>query len=289
MKNNLFLKNALSLGAGLVLASSALTVSAQSLRTFPGYNTSVFAANDDHVLTGRNIGFDVNFFGNTYSLLNLSNNGNVQFNSSFGTYTPFNLTGLTGNPIIAPFFADVDTRGIGNNPMTYGTGSLGGFNAFAANWVNVGVFPSQLIFNTFQLVFINRTDTGSGNFDFEFNYTDINWEAGTASGAPMGGLGGVAARAGYNSGTGSFLELAGSGINGAFLDTNSTTGLIYNQLGTPFDGANQNGRYAFQVRNGGVLPPSTPVPEPSTYGLMASAVLVGLIAIRRRQKKNGSV
>ncbi len=284
---NTRLNHALRLGAGLLLATTALTASAQALRTFTGSTANTFAANDDNVLSGLNIGFGVNFFGNSYTLLNLSNNGNVQFNSAFGDYTPFNLTGPTGNPIIAPFFADVDTRAPGSLPTTYGTGTLGGFNAFAANWEHVGVYNSQSIFNSFQLVLIDRSDTGAGNFDFEFNYTLINWEAGTASGAPSGGLGGTAARAGFNSGTGTFLELAGSGINGAFLDTNLATGLIHNQLGTPFDGAILAGRYDFQVRNGTVTvepPPTSAVPEPSTYGLMASAVLVGLVVVRRRKQ-----
>lgn len=284
---NARINHAIRLGAGLLLATTALTASAQALRTFTGSTANSFAANDDNVLSGLNIGFGINFFGNTFTQLNLSNNGNVQFNSSFGTFTPFNLTGPTGNPIIAPFFADVDTRAPGSLTTTYGTGTLGGFNAFAANWEHVGVFPSQSIFNSFQLVLIDRSATGAGNFDFEFNYTLINWEAGTASSAPPGGLGGVAARAGFNSGTGTFLELAGSGVNGGFLDTNLVTGLIHNQLGTPFDGANLSGRYDFQVRNGTVTvepPPTSAVPEPSTYGLIASAVLVGMVVIRRRKQ-----
>ncbi len=281
------INNAFRLGAGLLFAATAINASAQVLRSFAGSTANTFAANDDNVLTGINIGFGVNFFGNDFTQLNLSNNGNVQFSSSFGTFTPFNLTGATGDPIIAPFFADVDTRAAGSNPVTYGTGTLGGFDAFAANWDQVGVYNQISIFNTFQLVLINRSDTGAGNFDFEFNYSLVNWETGTASGGSSSGLGGISARAGYNSGTGTFFELTGSGVNGGFLDTNLTTGLIYNQLGTPFDGANMAGRYDFQVRNGNVTiePPTfVPVPEPSTYGLMAVAMLAGLVALRRRKQ-----
>ena len=278
------IKSALRLGAGLFIATLALTASGQALRTITGFTDLTFARNDDSSLSGVSIGFTPNFFGTSYSTLYLNNNGNVTFNSSLGTYTPFSLIGATGNPIIAPFFGDVDTRGPGN-PTMYGTGTLGGHNAFAVNWINVGVYSEQDIFNTFQLVLIDRSDIGVGAFDFEFNYTDINWEAGTASGAPAGGLGGVSAHAGYNSGTGSFFEIPGSGVNGAFVDTNHVSGLIYNQLGTPFDGANLPGRYDFSVRNGEVEP-LTPVPEPSTYGILGSMLLCGVVAFRRWRRSS---
>jgi hypothetical protein len=50
----------------------------------------------------------------------------------------------------------------------------------------------------FQLVLIERSDTGAGNFDFEFNYDQIQWEARNASGG-VNGLGGSSARAGFSS------------------------------------------------------------------------------------------
>ncbi|MEO6874400.1 MAG: nidogen-like domain-containing protein, partial [Opitutaceae bacterium] len=281
------------IAAGLMFASIALTCSASAIRTITGFTNQTFARNDDDVLTGVGIGFGANFFGNTYTTLSLSNNGNVQFNGNDGTFTPYNLTGPTGNPIIAPFFADVDTRDSGEvpnggNPTMYGTGTLGGHNAFAANWINVGDYNELPIFNTFQLVLIDRSDTGAGNFDFEFNYTKINWEAGTASGSDNQGLGGTSARAGYNSGTGNFYELPGSGVNGAFLDNNLASGLIHNQFGTPFDNANLNGRYDFSVRNGGVVNVN-PVPEPSTYGILGTVLLGGIAMFRRRRRAALSV
>ena len=55
------------------------------------------------------------------------------------------------------------------------------------NWVNVGVYSELPIYNTFQLVMIDRSDIATGDFDFEFNYTDINWETGQASGSDSNG------------------------------------------------------------------------------------------------------
>ena len=278
---NATITNTLRVGAGLLLASLALTSSAQSLRPITGFTNLTFARNDDNVLSNVSIGFNVNFFGNNYNELFLSNNGNVQFNFADGTYTPFSLVGATGNPIIAPFFADVDTRGLDSNTTQYGTGTLGGHNVFAVNWERVGVYSVLPIYNTFQLLLIDRSDTGAGNFDFEFNYTDINWESGQASGSNALGLGGVSVHVGYNSGTGTFFEFPGSGVNGAFLDTNLVSGLIYNQFGTPFDNATSLGRYDFQVRNGIVENPLQPVPEPSTYGILGSVLLCGVAGFRR--------
>ena len=43
-------------------------------------------------------------------------------------------------------------------------------------------------------------------------------------------------------------ELPGSGVEGAFLDTNVVTGLIYHNLNSPVPG-----RYIFSFRNGATL------------------------------------
>src|SRR5262249_34555529 len=76
-----------------------------------GFGEGVLPANDD----GSTGFIDVtsvfaqglNFFGQTYTGFYINNNGNITFNSPLGEFTPFALTGNTGQPIIAPFFADV--------------------------------------------------------------------------------------------------------------------------------------------------------------------------------------
>ena len=42
----------------------------------------------------------------------MNNNGDMTFNALFSNYTPRPFP-IQGNPMIAPFFADVDTRGTG--------------------------------------------------------------------------------------------------------------------------------------------------------------------------------
>jgi hypothetical protein len=58
------------------------------------------------------------------------------------------------------------------------------------------------------------------------------------------GPGGSPSRAGFASAGGNSFEFSGSGTPGAFLDSNLTTGLIYND----FNSSSQ-GRYLFQFRN----------------------------------------
>ncbi len=252
------------------------------IRSFTGFDANTLARNDDGSTGLVNIGFNANFFGTTYTQLFVNNNGNLTFDNALSTFTPFGLSG-TSRVIIAPFFGDVDTRASDSNEVTYGTGTLGGHNAFAANYINVGVFEQLPIHNSFQVVLVDRSDIAAGAFDFEFNFTTINWETGQASGGNSLGLGGNSARVGYSNGSTTSFELAGSGVNGAFLDSNLVSGLIHNSLGTPFDGATMNGRYDFSVRNGTVIG-LTGVPEPATYGLFAAVGLLGLVMTRRKLK-----
>ncbi|MHC4500740.1 MAG: nidogen-like domain-containing protein, partial [Planctomycetota bacterium] len=214
----------------------------------PGFNSQALAANDDGSTGMVDIGFEINYFGLIASSLYVNNNGNVTFFQPLGQFTPFGLTTNIGTPIIAPFFADVDTSGAGSPLVTYGQGTVDGHNAFGANWLDVGYFAQHMDnLNRFQLILIERPDRGRGSFDIELNYEQIQWETGDASGG-IAGLGGQSANVGFSRGTGlaeTFYEFAGSGINGAFLDTNITTGLIHGSRNSL-----RNGRYIFSVNQG---------------------------------------
>jgi hypothetical protein len=225
-----------TIGAGGVLKSAA----------YVGCTTNTLPANDDGSTGLVTLPNPVNFFGHSYSGLYINNNGNVTFDSSMYNYTPFDLTS-TSHVIIAPFFGDVDTRGTGSGVVTYGPTNFGGRPAMCVNWVNVGYYALHTDkLNSFQLLLVDRSDSAAGDFDIIMNYDKIQWETGDASGG-RGGLGGFSARVGYSNGTGApntSLELGGSAINGAFLDS-SSGGLIHRSRNTLV-----LGRYVFAVRSG---------------------------------------
>jgi len=233
-----------------------------------GFESVTFPGNDDGSTGPVSLGFTLNFYGVSRSSVYVNNNGNVTFDSPLGTYTPFSLLS-TNAQIIAPFFADVDTRA--GNLTRYGTGTFEGRNAFGVTWREVGYYSQNTDkLNSFQLLLVDRSDIAPGDFDIIFNYDQIQWETGDASGG-SNGLGGSSARAGWSNGVNAFFELPGSAVNGAFLDSNLVSGLIYNRLNSSVDG-----RYIFNVRGGSVV---SEIPEPSTFTLLLAPL--ALFAIRR--------
>jgi hypothetical protein len=225
-------------------------VQAQSIRPNPGFNSSSIPANDDGSSGLEPLGFTINFFGKLRSSGYVNNNGNITFDNPLATYTPFGLV-KTEREIIAPFFADVDTRA--GALVTYGRDTVNGHQAFGANYINVGYFAKHSDkLNSFQVVLIDRSDTGAGNFDIEFNYGHILWETGDASGG-VGGYGGVPATVGWSNGDpDSSYQLPGSLISGQFLDGGPHA--LFRQTVNASGKAAVPGRLIYRARDGQISP-----------------------------------
>jgi hypothetical protein len=265
------------LAASLLLAGFLTGVSpAQAIRDNAGFRANSVPRNDDGSSALEPLGFTINFFGKLRTHGYVNNNGNVTFDSSLSTFTPFGLES-TQREIVAAFFADVDTRPQGSKLVTYGQDMVDGRRAFGVNYIDVGYYNVRADkLNSFQIVLIERADAGTGSFDIEFNYQRINWETGEASGG-VGGYGGTSAAVGWSNGSGdpgTSFELDGSLAPGSFLD-GSRRSLIRNRLNSAIPG-----RYIFRARNGQILPPLTittgcPLPPAfagSPYALRFSAV-----------------
>lgn len=186
-----------------------------------GYGEFVLTRNDD----GSTGAIDItsvfgesglNFFGANYTQLFVNNNGNITFGDPLSAYTPGQITAGFGNPIIAPFWADVDTRnGEGVTDLVYYDLDAK-HGIFTVTWDQVGYYSEHLApSNSFQLQLI---DEHNGNFDIVFRYQDIGWTSGDASN-------GVAARAGYAAGNDSdYFELSQSGDDAAMQSLPDDTG-----------------------------------------------------------------
>ncbi len=255
------------------LATTGLA-QAGAIRDMDLFTSNTLAANDDGSTAKINLGFNIDFFGLKTSSLFVNNNGNVTFDNAMQTYTPFGLQN-TNSQILAPFFADVDTRNIASGKVQFGQNTLNGRNVFGVNWFNVGYFESKANkLNQFQLIITDRSDIYAGDFDFEFNYDQVQWETGSASSSGgVDGLGGNSARIGWSNGNVKSFELTGSAVNGALLD-NGANALVKNSLNSTVAG-----RYVFNVRNGQVLPPA-PVSAPGS--LLLFTMGIATLWLRRR-------
>lgn len=229
----------------LALASAGVTAHAAPLLDgfggSAGYGELAMLPNDDGSSNQINLPFAINFFGNSYDQFYINNNGNITFNGSVSTYTP-NAFPISSQPMIAPYWGDVDTRGTGAVYV-----AAPNTDTVVITWNNVGYFSSHTDkVNNFQLILTNRADTGAGNFDVTFRYDQLEWTTGDASGG-SGGLGGTPAQAGYDAGNGvNFFTLPGSRTADVLMlaDTSNVS------LTTP-------GLWSFAIRDGGLPDGST--------------------------------
>ncbi len=158
--------------------------------------TLALAPNDDGSSSLITLPFTFTLYGEVYNSLYINNNGNVSFVNAYGTYSSSSFPNASYK-MVAPFWADVDTRGAGT--VKYKLTS----NALYVNWTAVGYYNSMVDkLNSFQLIISDGADpviAGGNNVSFCFG--DMQWTTGSAS-MGVGGFGGIPATVGANQGDG---------------------------------------------------------------------------------------
>ncbi len=218
--------------------------------------------NDDDVTLAINLPFTFDLFGSPQTQVFINNNGNISFGSSFTTFTSTGFP-VAGFPMIAPFWADVDTRDGGSGVVYYKIDA----NRLTVTWDHVGYYSSHSnLLSTFQVIISDGTDplVGLGQ-NVCFCYGDMGWTTGDAS-SGVGGFGGVPATVGIN---------AGDGTNFFQLGLFDQTGNAYDGPGGANDGVDflDNTRQCFVT---GTIQNSPPIFINSPSGCLGASVGVPL-------------
>jgi gliding motility-associated-like protein len=154
--------------------------------------------NDDGSSPNITLPFNFCFYGQNMNSCYINNNGNVSFGASYGTFTANSFPDPTFI-MVAPFWADVDTRAAGSGIVYYKLTPT----SLIVRWQTVGyyaLYDDKL--NDFQLILTDGNDPilPPGN-NVSFCYGDMQWTTGDASGG-TNGFGGNAATVGVNRGNG---------------------------------------------------------------------------------------
>jgi type IX secretion system substrate protein/nidogen-like len=160
--------------------------------------TLAMAPNDDGSSGLIGLPFIFNFYGTNYNSVYINNNGNISFGTTYGTFTA-NPFPDPSYEMIAPFWADVDTRDTLSGQVYFKITPT----SMIVKWDNVGyysVMSDKL--NTFQLIITDGSDPIlPAGMNTSFCYGDMQWTTGAAS-SGINGFGGVPATVGVNKGDG---------------------------------------------------------------------------------------
>lgn len=142
--------------------------------------------------------FSFNFYGTNYDTIYINNNGNISFGTAYSVFTANSFPDPTFR-MVAPFWADVDTRDLNSGLVYYQLSPT----HLVVRWDSVGYFANHYDkLNTFQLIITNGQDTIlPPGTNVSFCYGDMQWTTGDASNG-SNGFGGSPSTTGVNQGNG---------------------------------------------------------------------------------------
>lgn len=153
--------------------------------------------NDDGSSSIVSIPFTFCLYGTNWNNCYINNNGNISFGSPYGTFTASGFPNASFI-MVAPFWSDVDTRGIPSGLPYYKITPT----YMVVQWDSVGYYNSYFDkLNTFQVIITNGSDLIVPGGNVSFCYKDMQWTTGDASGG-INGFNGSDAIVGANSGDG---------------------------------------------------------------------------------------
>ncbi|XZF12489.1 PKD domain-containing protein [Chitinophagaceae bacterium MMS25-I14] len=202
------------------------------------------AVGDDNSSSQITLPFNFCWYGTNLTSVYVNNNGNISFGTPYGDYS---AAGFPNGSFVmlAPFWADVDTRGAGSGGVYYKVFS----NYMVVQWDGVGYYGAHADkLDYFQIVISDGNSSLTPNGNVAYSYKDMQWTTGDAS-AGSGGFGGYPAVVGANK---------GDGVNYFQLGAFNTTGNTYNGSSTA-SGVDwlDNQQFVFDActPNSGNLPP----------------------------------
>ncbi|MGQ9504528.1 MAG: GEVED domain-containing protein [Thermogutta sp.] len=160
----------------------------------PGAGNIVVPVGDDMVSAAIALGFDFEFFGKLYNQIYVSTNGIVTFENPVNA---FSASGFPqAEPMLAPFWSDVDTRATGQIRLQRSTSTRGN-PVVQIDWINVGYHNQHSDKkNTFSLYI----EDDPGGDIVVFHYFDMQWTTGDTFG--VNGFGAPGAVIGFDAGDG---------------------------------------------------------------------------------------
>jgi|GEM_PF-1393279 len=212
-----------------------------------GTFTMALGPNDDDYTNEIFLPFNFQFYGNTLSSFYINNNGNISFWDSYSNYSTTGFP-VDNFPMLAPFWADVDTRGQGSGYVYYKIES----NRATVYYDHVGYYNEHDDkLNTFEVIFTDGLDPliGIGN-NVAFCYGDMQWTSGDLGGG-SGGFGGLPATVGANK---------GDGVNYFLIGRFDHEGTDYDGPGGNNDGVSYLDNNCFAFFTGGLFDNVPPVP-----------------------------